>query len=44
MLFPRWGWMVLSGIVSVVLAISILVSWPFVIGLATAIHSLPSSN
>jgi uncharacterized membrane protein HdeD (DUF308 family) len=26
--FPRWGWMVFSGIVSVVLGISLLVSWP----------------
>ena len=25
--FPRWGWMVFSGMVSVVLGISLLVSW-----------------
>lgn len=41
MRFPRWGWMVFSGIVSVVLGISILVSWPSVttyfIGLAIGI-------
>jgi uncharacterized membrane protein HdeD (DUF308 family) len=41
MRFPRWGGMVFSGIVSVVLGISILVSWPSVttyfIGLAIGI-------
>jgi len=26
--FPRWGWMVFSGVVSVVLGISLLASWP----------------
>jgi uncharacterized membrane protein HdeD (DUF308 family) len=26
--FPRWGWTVFSGIVSVVLGISLLASWP----------------
>ena len=26
--FPRWGWTVFSGIVSVVLGVSLLVSWP----------------
>jgi uncharacterized membrane protein HdeD (DUF308 family) len=26
--FPRWGWMVFSGMISVVLGISLLVSWP----------------
>ena len=41
MRFPRWGGMACSGIVSVVLGISILVSWPSVttyfIGLAIGI-------
>jgi len=26
--FPRWGWTVFSGIVSVVLGVSLLASWP----------------
>ena len=41
MRFPKWAWMVFSGTVSVVLGISILVSWPSVttyfIGLAIGI-------
>ena len=59
--FPRWGWSVLSGIVSVVLGIMLMAQMPVssiwfigfaigidlivdgasLIGLATAIHSLP---
>lgn len=59
--FPRWGWSVFSGLVSLVLGIMLLVQFPIssiwfigfaigvdlivdgasLIGLATAIHSLP---
>ncbi|MFZ0864004.1 MAG: HdeD family acid-resistance protein [Terriglobales bacterium] len=39
--FPRWGWTVFSGLVSVVLGIYLLVSWPaattYFIGLAIGI-------
>jgi uncharacterized membrane protein HdeD (DUF308 family) len=39
--FPRWGWMVFSGLVSVVLGVFLLTTWPtastFFIGLAIGI-------
>ena len=39
--FPRWGWTVFSGLVSVVLGVYLLVSWPaattYFIGLAIGI-------
>ncbi len=39
--FPRWGWMVFSGLVSIVLGIFLLTTWPaastFFIGLAIGI-------
>lgn len=39
--FPRWGWTVFSGLVSVILGISLLISWPaasvYFIGMAIGI-------
>jgi len=39
--FPRWGWMVFSGIVSIILGIFLLTTWPaastFFVGLAIGI-------